>query len=98
MTSVFGAARLVLMNTNGGDAVRRVLVAGSSDHRRTDYLAIQLPHFAPLIRLHRERGEVEGGGWWRRRRRRRRRRRGKLGGRRRVTTALIGGGPGDRGR
>ena len=56
MTSVFGAARLVLMNTNGGDAVRRVLVAGSSDHRRTDYLATQLPHFAPLIRLHR------GGG------------------------------------
>ena len=53
MTSVFGAARLVLMNTNGGDAVRRVLVAGSSDHRRTDYLATQLPHFAPLIRLHR---------------------------------------------
>ena len=92
MTSVFGAARLVLMNTNGGDAVRRVLVAGSSDHRRTDYLATQLPHFAPLIRLHRG-GEVEGGGWWRRRRRR-----GKLGGRRRVTTALIGGGPGDRGR
>ena len=59
MTSVFGAARLFLMNTNGGDAVRRVLVAGSSDHRRTDYLATQLPHFAPLIRLHRGGG---GGG------------------------------------
>ena len=39
MTSVFGAERRGLMNTNGGDAVRRVLVAEQSDQRRTDYPA-----------------------------------------------------------